>query len=146
MNPVRGDRPPLYSPYLVASRHRRHKLRDEARSLSGGERRAGDGASAFSPEHGRGSSHPPALGKSGKFKGTPLEPRQRGFAPLHSPKAVWNCYVDGHGLEAAGIQSVVKREATVRRALDLTASAVIDRLNRASSEEESDLRDHTQRR
>jgi hypothetical protein len=59
-------------------------LRDESRSLSRGGRWGRWAASAWSPYHGRGASHPPALGKSRGIKGTPLEPRQRGFAPLHS--------------------------------------------------------------
>ena len=38
--------------------------------------------SAFSPQHERHSSHPPALER---FGGTPPYPRQRGIPPLHSP-------------------------------------------------------------
>jgi hypothetical protein len=48
--------------------------------------RGGGGGSGG--QHERGCSHPPALGKSQKIKGTPLEPRQRGCAPLHSPLGV----------------------------------------------------------
>ena len=94
--PVKGGKPPLDSPFS----HQRvswegtggqdagptlsltRGLRGESRSISCGSRCGGWAASAWSPQHGRGLSHPPALGVFLGIKGTPLEPRQREILPL----------------------------------------------------------------
>jgi len=60
-------------------------LRDESRSLSCRGRCTRWVASAFSPQHERGSSHPPALGVLWGIRGTPPETPGRGGNPSALP-------------------------------------------------------------
>ena len=54
-------------------------------------------ASGFSRQHGRGLSHPPTLGRSMSFWGTPPDPRQRGQAPSALPPSAGAAWQQGNG-------------------------------------------------
>ena len=124
--PVRGGKPPLYSPRAVSSYSADdHKAGaagnlpnggqgcppHESRALRGlrfvagcrwGALCARWGASASSRQHERGSSHPPAQERLLILGDTPRPPSEGDSPPLNSPRAVSSYSVDDHKAGAAG--------------------------------------------